>query len=202
MEKGIFIVFEGIDGSGKSSCMDAVASEMQKMNRPAIKTAEPTDSKIGSLIRTSSDLTPEAEALLFVADRAQHTREIITQMNEGKTVLCDRYYASTLAYQSAKLNERPVSLRWLKMLNNKVTIEPDVTFLFDIDPELGLERVESRGSKSRFERIGYLREVRKNYLRIAKEHDFVIIDASKSREEVLADVMRHISEVIRQKDKE
>jgi len=195
MKKGIFIVFEGIDGSGKSSCMDAVASEMGK-RADVIRTAEPTKEGIGSLIRTLSDLTPEAEALLFVADRAQHTQQIIKWMNEGKTVLCDRYLASTLAYQSARLNERSVDIGWLRVLNDKVTIEPNMTILFDIDPELGLERVESRGSKSRFERLGYLRDVRENYLRIAKERNFIVIDASRSREEVLADVMRHISGLI------
>ena len=195
MRKGIFIVFEGIDGSGKSSCMGPVASEIGK-KMSVIRTAEPTEGKIGKIIKDSSDLTPEAEALLFVADRAQHTQQIIKWMSEGKAVLCDRYLASTLAYQSAKLNERSVDTEWLKALNDKVTVEPDMTILFDIDPETGLERVESRGSKSRFERLGYLKEVRANYLRIAKERNFVVIDASRSREEVLADVMRHISGLI------
>ena len=191
MEKGAFIVFEGIDGSGKSSCMDAVFNEIKK-KRNIIRTAEPTDGKIGMLIK-ESEFTPEAEALLFVADRAQHTSEIKKWMDDGNIVLCDRYYASTLAYQSASLNGRRSDIHWLEKINKEVITEPDLTFLFDIDPEKGLERAESRGNKSRFEHLEYLSEVRKNYLKIAKERGFVIIDASKPKDDVFNDVMKHIS---------
>jgi dTMP kinase len=195
MKKGVFIVFEGIDGSGKSSCMDAVASEIRK-KRNVIRTAEPTKGSIGMLLRSSKDMTPESEALLFVADRAQHTQEINKWLSEGNVVLCDRYYASTLAYQSAKLGERAVDLTWLKKMNYKVITDPDITLLFDIDPKIGLERIESRGSKSKFEQLAYLKKVRKRYLRVAKERGFVVIDASRTEKEVLEDVMRHISEMV------
>ncbi|MDR0790995.1 MAG: dTMP kinase, partial [Methanomassiliicoccaceae archaeon] len=144
MGKGVFIVFEGIDGSGKSSCMDAVASDIGKA-REVIRTAEPTKGGIGMLLRSLTDAIPETEALLFVADRAQHTQDIKEWLKEERVVLCDRYYASTLAYQSAEMNGRSVDIEWLRTLNDKVTIEPDMTLLFDIDPEAGLERVESRG---------------------------------------------------------
>jgi dTMP kinase len=196
--KGIFIVFEGIDGSGKSSCMDAVASALEKDAR-VVRTSEPTKGKIGMLIRSSPELLPETEALLFTADRAEHTREIKKWMDEKKIVLCDRYCASTVAYQSAKFDGRSAARPWLTSRNEKVTLRPDVTFLFDIDPEIGMERVESRGSKSKFERFEYLKEVRSNYLKLAKKYDFVIIDASRSREEVFGDVMAHISELILRK---
>ncbi|MDR0791535.1 MAG: dTMP kinase [Methanomassiliicoccaceae archaeon] len=195
MERGVFIVFEGIDGSGKSSCIDAVASEIGGA-RETVRTAEPTKGDIGMLLRSSADMMPETEALLFVADRAQHTREIREWVNSGKVVLCDRYYASTLAYQSAEMNGRSVDLGWLKTLNDNVILEPDATLLFDIDPKTGLERVESRGAKSKFERLEYLTDVRNTYLELAKERNFIVIDASRSREDVLADVMRHISKFI------
>jgi len=195
MNKGLFIVFEGIDGSGKSSCMDAVAAELGK-DREVISTAEPTKGEIGMLLRTSRDITPDEEALLFTADRALHTREIREWVKEGKTVLCDRYYASTIAYQSADLNGRRADAAWLEEMNDRITTEPDMTFLFDIDPNAGMLRVESRGAKSKFERIEYLAEVRKNYLRIAEERNFVIIDASRSKEEVLGEVLRHIRSIL------
>jgi len=195
MENGLFVVFEGIDGSGKSSCMGSVASELRKKNN-VIVTSEPTKGKIGTVIRSSPELLPETEALLFTADRAEHTAEIKKWLSENNIVLCDRYYASTVAYQSAKLDGRSADRHWLMRMNLNVIIEPDATFLFDIDPEKGLERVESRGSKSKFERLEYLREVRRNYLKIAKKHNFVIIDASGSREDVLRDVMEHISKLI------
>jgi len=192
--KGSFIVFEGIDGSGKSSCADAVSKILGK-NRDVIRTAEPTDEGIGAFIRSSLNLIPEAEALLFVADRAQHTHIMRQWVNDGKIVICDRYYASTLAYQSSSMNGRSVGIEWLKAMNDHVIMEPDITFLFDIDPEIGLERVESRGSKSKFETLEYLREVRSNYLKIAKERNFVIIDASMPKEKVTEEVLEHISKL-------
>ena len=195
MKKGLFVVFEGIDGSGKSSCMASVAEALGKKKKVVV-TAEPTKGEIGMLLRSSNDISPETEALLFTADRAEHTAEIKKWTDEGKTVLCDRYYASTAAYQSAKLNGRSVPMQWLMQMNNKVIIKPDMTFLFDIDPETGLERIESRGEKSKFERLEYLKEVRSNYLKIAKKHGFIIIDASRSKEAVLKDVMHHISKMI------
>ena len=194
-KKGLFIVFEGIDGSGKSTCMDAVASELGK-DTDVIITAEPTKDKIGMLIRSSPELLPETEALLFTADRADHTQTIKKWLKEGKTVLCDRYFASTLAYQAAKLNGKSVEMSWLRTMNMKVIAEPDITFLFDIDPGTGLERVEARGSRSKFEDTDYLRDVRKNYLKLAEEYGFTVIDASASKEKVVADVMTHILKAI------
>ncbi|MCL2607094.1 MAG: dTMP kinase [Methanomassiliicoccaceae archaeon] len=196
MGKGVFIVFEGIDGSGKSSCMESVASALNNAN--VIKTAEPTDGEIGMLIRSVTNLTAEAEALLFVADRAQHTHRIKKWIADGNIVLCDRYYASTLAYQAASLDGNKVDTEWLRTLNDMVVTEPDITFLFDIDPEISIERVESRGSKSKFECLGYLKEVRGNYLRIAKERRFIVIDASKPKEKVFGDVIGHIQKAVTQ----
>jgi len=199
MRKGFFVVFEGIDGSGKSSCIDSVMKELEKYT-DAVRTSEPTKGKIGMLIRSSPELLPDTEALLFTADRAEHTAEIKKWVGDGKTVICDRYFASTVAYQSSKLNGRSADRRWLLTMNNKVIIQPDLTLLFDIDPEKGLERVESRGSKSKFERLEYLREVRSNYLELAKRYGFVIIDASRSKEDVFDDAMQHISKLVRHMD--
>ena len=196
MEKGLFIVFEGIDGSGKSSCMESVAQALEAKNRKVIRTAEPTKDAIGLLIKSSTKFTAEAEALLFVADRAQHTHEIEKWLDEWNIVLCDRYYASTLAYQSANLEGNRTDMRWLEALNRRVAIKPDMTFLFDIDPEVGLERVESRGSKSRFENLNYLKEVRKRYLKIALKEGFEVIDASKPKEVVFKEVMKRILKLI------
>jgi dTMP kinase len=194
--KGAFIVFEGIDGSGKSSCMEAAASVLEKRT-DVIRTSEPTKGEIGMLLRSSPDITAEAEAQLFVADRALHTNEIKKWVADGKVVLCDRYYASTIAYQSANLDGRFADADWLTEINDKVITEPDLTILFDIDPEKGMERVESRGAKSKFESLAYLKEVRENYLNIAKERNFAIIDASRQREEVLDDVLELINNVLK-----
>ena len=195
MKKGLFIVFEGIDGSGKSSCMEDVASALEK-NFDVVRTAEPTKGGIGMLLRSSTDLLPVTEALLFVADRAEHTGQITKWVDDGKVVLCDRYYASTLAYQSVEMDGHLLDGRWLKALNDKVTVEPDITFLFDIDPEISMERIGTRGTMSKFERLEYLKGVRKRYLSIARSRKFTVIDASGPKEAVFKEIMRHILDAI------
>ena len=187
--KGMFIVFEGIDGSGKSSVCKRLAKEFDN----AVVTAEPTDSEIGMLIRTM-DVSRETEALLFVADRADHTQRIRKWVDEGRIVICDRYYASTLAYQSAPLNGPALPMEWLEALNEKVIMEPDMTFLFDVKPEVGLTRVSSRGQITKFEKQTYLENVRKNYLDIAKRKGFMIIDAERSANDVFKEILEKIKE--------
>ena len=188
---GLFIVFEGIDGSGKSSVCKSVKKTLESEGMSVIVTAEPTESEIGRMIRDGGDFTPETEALLFVADRACHTVEIKKWIMQDRIVLCDRYYASTLAYQAASLGE-DADLEWLTVINEKVSIEPDLTFLLDIDPVTGLDRVGRRGEKSRFEHLEYQKKVRMNYLAIAKKKGFTVIDASKDRKTVASEVLMDI----------
>ncbi|MFA6710587.1 MAG: dTMP kinase [Candidatus Methanomethylophilaceae archaeon] len=188
---GLFIVFEGIDGSGKSSVCRTVKKNLESEGMDVIVTAEPTDSEIGRMIRKGGDFTPETEALLFVADRACHTVEIKKWVAQGRIVLCDRYYASTLAYQAASLGE-DADLEWLTVINEKVSVEPDLTFLLDIDPVSGLDRVGRRGGKSRFEHLEYQKRVRENYMVIAKKRGFTVIDASKDRKAVASEVLTEI----------
>lgn len=188
---GLFVVFEGIDGSGKSSVCRSIKKILEAEDENVIITAEPTDSDIGRMIRNGENFTPETEALLFVADRACHTVEIKKWVGEGLIVLCDRYYASTLAYQAASLG-KDVDLEWLTTINEKVSIEPDLTFLLDVDPIKGLDRVGKRGETSRFEHLEYQKKVRENYLEIAEKRGFTIIDASKGRRTVASEVLKII----------
>ncbi|MFA6679928.1 MAG: dTMP kinase [Candidatus Methanomethylophilaceae archaeon] len=188
---GLFVVFEGIDGSGKSSVCRSVKKILEAEDENVIITAEPTDSDIGRMIRNGENFTPETEALLFVADRACHTVEIKKWVGKGLIVLCDRYYASTLAYQAASLG-KDVDLEWLTTINEKVSIEPDLTFLLDVDPIKGLDRVGKRGETSRFEHLEYQKKVRENYLEIAEKRGFTIIDASKGRRTVASEVLKII----------
>ena len=117
-----------------------------------------------------------------------HTEQVKKWMDEGYDVLCDRYFASTLAYQSAA----GMDIGWLRSINSKAIIEPDVTILMDIDPEISLKRVSQRGEISRFEKLDYLRKVRKAYLDIAGEFSFEIIDADRDRETVAEDVIAKV----------
>ncbi|MDD3398414.1 MAG: dTMP kinase [Candidatus Methanomethylophilaceae archaeon] len=177
MRRGLFVVFEGIDGSGKSSCMRSLAESLSS-DMPIQLTAEPSEGPIGAMLRQDHDLPPMAETLLFVADRAHHTACIQDWLQEGRTVLCDRYYASTLAYQSCSLEGHAGDREWLWELNRPVVLEPDLTILMDIDPEAGLKRTIGRGESSKFEKLDFLSRVRQRYLEIAQERGFMIIDAS------------------------
>ncbi len=186
MNSPIFIVLEGIDGSGKTSAISKVKEHLESLGHKVMITMEPTKGTIGNLVAGTDDLTPESEALLFTADRACHTKEISGWLEEGYDVVCDRYYASTLAYQSASGLDRD----WLYSINSKVIMEPDVHILLDIDPEVSLARVDKRGEKvSRFERLDYLRKVRAAYLEIAESYDLTVLDASRSKDDVLKDII-------------
>jgi len=198
--QGLFAVFEGIDGSGKSSVCKAISDMMSADGFKTILTAEPTRDEIGMILRDGKikDISNETEALLFVADRAQHTIRIKEWMSSGSVVICDRYYASTLAYQAAPLNGNALDMDWLAVLNDKVIIEPDITFLMDIRPEEGLKRVGLRGDRSKFERLEYLGVVRDNYLKIAGKKGFTIIDAERPA----GDIINEVYNILRKKMEE
>ena len=198
-EKGLFIVLEGIDGSGKTTLARSLKTRLEsELGIDVVLTAEPTDGPIGRLLRSEDIDSPRAEALLFVADRACHTEEMASLVRAGKTVICDRYYASTLAYQSAALNGPDLDYGLLVGMNDAVTEEPDITFLLDLDPEASGARVDSRGEqKSKFERLEYQRRVRDNYLRIAEERGFNVLDATKSPEALCSEAYDQIREKVR-----
>lgn len=194
--KGLFIVLEGIDGSGKTTLARGLKSQLESVKGwEVVLTAEPTAGPVGSLLREERIDSPRAEAMLFIADRACHTDEIRKLTEEGKTVICDRYYASTLAYQSASGSGPVLDYDLLVRMNESVTMEPDITMLLDIDPEVSGGRVDSRGEqKSKFERLEFQKRVRDNYLRIAKERGFSVLDASKSPEDLCSEAMKLIND--------
>jgi dTMP kinase len=195
---GRFIVFEGIDGSGKTGLCGRVHEALLAEGVPAVVTREPTHEGIGAFIRADSvdGITPAAEALLFTADRAMHTLRINGLLAEGRTVLCDRYFASTAAYQSAAMGGDAEDVGWLLEMNRPVIRMPDITFLLDIDAGKGMQRVNGRGAADRYEEEAYQQAVRRAYLDLAERFGFIIIDADRGRDEVLAEVMRHIREVV------
>ena len=196
---GAFIVFEGADGAGKTTDCNRVRAELESRGMQVEVTAEPTHEGIGAFIRSGSagDISQKTEALLFVADRNDHTERMDRLRSEGKVVLCDRYFASTVAYQSAKLDGDATDRDWLIEINRQFTDKPDMTILLDIDPDVGLGRVDSRGEEvSKFERKDFLIQVRENYLRLADEYGFRVVDASRDADSVYVDVMKVIEEVL------
>ncbi len=196
---GVFIVLEGIDGAGKSTVCRGAAEALGARGLDVVVTAEPTREGIGAFIRSgdAGRISQRTESLLFVADRNDHTERILRKVGSGSAVICDRYFASTVAYQSAGLDGDSTDRDWLIQINSDFIDRPDVTILLDIDPEAGLGRVDRRGeAPSKFEELAFLRQVRGNYLRLAEEYGFRVVDASRPPDQVLSDVMAIIDEVV------
>lgn len=192
---GRFYVFEGIDGGGKSTIARMLSDKLSAtFGRDTVLTAEPSDSWIGDCVRRANreNVNDFAEALLFMADRAQHTQEIARAVDEGKIVICDRYYISTLAYQGVTLERLvPDAVLWLRAVNAPIIRRPDMTFYFMIDPETAMKRMKDRDEKSKFEKLGFLKKVASIYEEMSlSDPSAHIIDASKPLEEVFAEVLK------------
>jgi dTMP kinase len=211
MKHGIFITFEGIEGSGKSTQLQLTSEWLTLHNHPHVVTREPGDHSIGNDIRrillseTTANLHPFAEALLYLADRFQHINEVIRpQLEAGKIVMCDRYHDSTVAYQGYA---RGIPLEWIRNIwaGSGQALIPDVTVLLDLDPEVGLkrsmEKLRARGlDESRFEQesLEFHTRVREGFLEIAKQDPkrFRIVDASLQPEKISQIIIEHLGKVI------
>jgi len=190
------VVIEGIDGCGKSSVSKLVAS---RIGSRSVLTREPTDSWLGRAVRSGEGrkVSPYTDALLFMADRSMHTMEIAALLKKGKLVISDRYYHSTVAYQAAFLQKDfdGDPFDWLLDANLKISIHPDLTVLLTIPPELGLKRIRGRRKLSRFERLGFLRQVNKNYVKLARlDKSIVRVDATGPLNDVVEEVIRLIQQ--------
>lgn len=161
---GKFIVFEGVDGSGKSTQIRLLADWLESENIEVVKTFEPGHIREFQvrdiLLNSEKSLDPIAELFLFLADRAQHvTSVIIPALEQGKYVLCDRYIYSTIAYQGSK---GFINATRINYLNEIVTsgLKPDLVLWFDIDAQSALSR---KNQLDKFEKINFLEKVRKSY---------------------------------------
>jgi len=193
--KGIFIVFEGIDGGGKSTQIKMLAEYFEDKGYQVEFHMEPTEGMVGSLLWTymkSKDrsFNPETEALLFAADRIEHGKTIKQALEEGKVVISDRYLHSSLAYQGAA----GVDPDWMQSLN-KHALKPSLVILLDIDPESSLERVSGR-AKTVFEETDYLKKVRAEYLRYAEAGELEIVDATQHIEDVHGEILGLIRKIL------
>ena len=202
----LFITFEGGEGSGKSTALKSIAAYFEENKVPFILTREPGGTPIGEEIRNvilsknNGAMDLRVEALLFAASRRQHLIEKIwPSLKEGKVVLCDRYLDSSLAYQG---NARGLGIENVLKVNEFATegTFPDITFFFDINPELGLERIAMNQSREvnrlDLEKLSFHKSVREGFTKLASLYPnrYVVIDASKSREEVFNDCINVIKE--------
>lgn len=208
MNKGKFIVFEGGEGSGKSTMIEKIYSFLTANNIECIKTREPGGIKISEQIRSvildtnNCEMDSKTEALLYAAARRQHLVEkVIPALDAGKFVLCDRFVDSSLAYQGYA---RGIGIDAIYDIN-KFAIgsnEPDISILFDIDPIEGLKRINKDPSRevNRLdeEKIEFHEKVREGYNKILEISDrkIVKIDASKTIDEVFDEVKSIIEDFI------
>ena len=181
-KRGVFIVIEGLDGSGKTTQAKLLAEKLSRSHR-AVYTAEPSRGKIGAFIRDrclygEKRLAPMVEALLFAADRVEHVEnEVKPALAEGKLVISDRCVYSSLAYQGAS----GLSLEWIKAIN-KYALKPDFAVFIDVSPETVLQRLNRR--KSIMETLETQRKVREIYLKYVAKGELVRIEGNKPVEEV------------------
>jgi dTMP kinase len=200
---GKLITLEGIDGSGKSTVAKKLQENLEIKAFEPVFTREPTRGTLTGIAvekAIQSDTDQLAELFLFTADHAEHLAKIVKPaLENGKIVISDRYSDSRYAYQGVTLKNRIENpLEWIKNLHRNWTVIPNLTFLFDIKPEISIERCGKRGDQSKFEKIEFLESVRELFLRLAKENSerFVIIDASQSPENLEKEVVGKILEFL------
>lgn len=200
MDKGKFIVFEGGEGSGKTTMIELIYNLLIENGIDCIKTREPGGIKISEDIRSiildknNTAMDGRTEALLYAAARRQHLVEkVIPALESNKVVLCDRFIYSSLAYQGYA---REIGLQDVYMIN-KFAIEdfmPDLNILFDLNPEVGLQRINK--SKSReinrldLEKIDFHNKVREGYKTLAQDekNKIVVINAEKNIDEIFLEI--------------
>ncbi|PKP54414.1 MAG: dTMP kinase [Candidatus Altiarchaeales archaeon HGW-Altiarchaeales-3] len=180
----MFIVLEGIDGSGKSTHAKLLYNYL-KSKRDTILTKEPTNTRIGKFIREilsgEVSVDPKTLCLLFTADRCEHLNsEIIPALNDNKIVICERYYFSTIAYQMAQGVDRD----WIMNLN-KFALKPDIALFIDVPPEIAVRRVQKRiGHEEIFETQEFLAKIYENYMNF----DLIKINGKQDINGVFAEI--------------
>lgn len=193
----MFITFEGPEGGGKSTQCRRLAERLRAGGHNVLVTRQPGGDPLGAKLRelllnpAGVPIAPEAEVLMMMADRAQAVAKLIKpHLEQGGIVLCDRYTDSSVAYQGYG---RQLDLNAVEWLNDFATggLAPDLTFLLDIDPALGLER-QAEKSRMEQENLAFHARVRQGYLKQAGKYPsrFVVIDASADIDQVASEIWK------------
>ncbi len=201
--RGLFVTFEGTEGSGKSTQLRLLARRLRRRGVPLLVTRQPGGTPAGARLRRlllhAGALDPRAELLLMFADRRQHlTESIEPALASGVVVLCDRYTDASRAYQGAgrRLGEELVDLLHARFC----ALEPDRTYLFDCAPRIGLARLAARSGKDRIEReeLAFHRRVRTAYLDRARREParFVVLDGTRPPEELASAVAEDLDALL------
>lgn len=209
----MFITFEGIEGTGKTTQIARVKEYFEAQGREVFLTLQPGGSRIGKELRKmllhvdNKDITPITELFLYLADRAQHIAQVIKpELDAGKVVLCDRFADSTVVYQGYG---RGLDIATLQQLNEVAVdgVWPDLTILLDIEPETGLKRATQRNqevgiaeAEGRFEaeHISFHKRIRNGYIEWAAQNNDRIkrTDASGTPDEVFTAIKAHIAHIL------
>ncbi len=202
--KALFITFEGIEGSGKTTQIKKLREYLESTGRPVLATREPGGTPLADRIRDlilsnrSEKVNPKAELFLYLASRAQHVHSVIKPaLRQGLTVICDRFADATIAYQGYG---RELDLDFLENLNQYATggLKPDLTVLIDLPAREGLSRVSrARGEMDRLESEGieFHEKVRRGYLELASREPerIFVVDGRGSEEDIFAEITRELA---------
>jgi dTMP kinase len=209
-KKSYFIAFEGIDGSGKSTQVKLLSEKLKQEGHKIYSTFEPTDSHIGSFIKSIFKGKIEADhktiAALFLADRLDHllnkTNGLLKKMEEGYTIICDRYYFSSYAYHGTHM---PID--WVIEANSLCAdlLRPDLTVFIDVPPEIGMQRLsEDRNMMELYESLDNLRNVREKYMesfeKLRHEENIFITNGNRSFEAIFNDIWNKIDTIMKPQD--
>lgn len=201
MRPGLLIIFEGIDGTGKTTQLSMLADKLRAMGFEVVTTREPTDGEYGQRIRqlyaNRSSVDPSQELSLFMEDRRQHVREVINPaLAAGKIVLSDRYYLSTAAYQGAVGHDPREIIR----LNEEFAPRPDLVLHLVVPISVGIHRIMKlrRESLNDFEKEESLKKVAAVFDEL--EYDYIVrIDAEQDADQVHGCIMDKVMALIREK---
>ena len=204
---GLFITFEGIDGSGKSTQVKHLAQRLRSTGRDVLLTREPGGSKGAEEIRSlvlkgaPERWSVETEILLFTAARRDHMEKLILPaLQDRKIVICDRFADSTRVYQGLSRGDLRKIVDSLTDL--MITRQPDLTILIDMDPAVGLNRAKARNTKEeRFENFGIIlqKQMRAGFLNLAREfsHRFRTVNGDQSAKSLSEDIYKHVRKAMR-----
>ena len=200
---GVFVVFEGGDGVGKTTQVDLLCSWLANAGREVLRTFEPGDTTVGAMIRrivldpATGEMSPRAETLLYAADKAQHIFSVVRPaLQRGAVVVCDRYVDSMLAYQGAG---RVLQLADLEHIARWATedVRPDLTVVLDAELSDG---VQAKSNKDRLESAGdgFHERTRQFFLELARREPerYLVLNARASREEIAADVAARVAPLL------